>query len=299
MKKKSLILIPLMIIILIFLIIVNKGSSTKLVREELNNTQNNKSESILVESTPKEQKASMQEKKEEKPQLVNLDDKAILSLINSAQESFFKVTRGVKALDDRYGMLSEEFNSPEKLQKYLDLYWTKNAAEDIIKFIGAKYINNKYCIILGDASEFDILNGKILKKKQDKDTIYLTIRAYWFDEAENKNFELKFENNKWLVDYFEGSFGVIGESKEIKSTEVTPERAVQIVLELTADKSENTAAFDREEVRDGVKYYVIQVFDNMPTHTAARGWYFVNSKDGIVYEWDLASDKLNLIKKKK
>jgi len=148
-------------------------------------------------------------------QEVNLSDKDILSIINNAQESFFKVTRSVEAVGN-YGILNEEFNSPEKLQKYLNLYWAKSSAKELMNFIGARYINNKYCITLGDAPYIEIMQGKIIKKWQEKDRIYLTIKAYCVGEADNFNFELKLEDNKWVADYFEGSFGVIGKREEIQ-----------------------------------------------------------------------------------
>lgn len=150
-----------------------------------------------------------------KSQEVNLSDKDILSIINNAQESFFKVTRSVEAVDN-YGVLNEEFNSPEKLQKYLNLYWTKSSSKKLMNFIGARYINNKYFITLGDAPYIEIVQGEIIRKRQEKDRIYLTVKAYCLDEADNYDFELRFEDNKWVADYFEGSFGVIGQREEIQ-----------------------------------------------------------------------------------
>jgi hypothetical protein len=312
MKKKIVILISSVVVILLFTIIVviNGGNDTKLVETsktleasvQSKEVEDSKAQVVKVEA-PKDDKAVKVTVNQKE---ANLSDKAILSILNNAQESFFKVTRGIKALDNNYGILSEEFNSPDKLEKYLNLYWTKDSTKELIDFIGAKYIENKYSIRLGDAPDINILDGGILKRKQDEGRIYLTVKAYCFGEADNYNFELKFEDNKWVVDYFEGSFSVIGQPNEVKSKEiqntevkgkeVTPEKAMEMVWSIVPNKAANTGvSFDHEDIKDGVKYYVIHAFDNMSTHVATRGWYYVNPKDGSIYEWDLVRDKLNLI----
>lgn len=143
---------------------------------------------------------------------IELSDKDILAIINNSQNSFFNVIHGISQHQYSYGVLNKNYDSPQKLQDYLKQYFTSNASKDFIDFIGAKYINNKYCIKLGDATKVDLLNAKVLKKQQIDNKIYINLSAYNIDlqDYENLNQELKFENNKWLVDYFEGSFGKIG-----------------------------------------------------------------------------------------
>ena len=297
MNKRLGIILSILVGIFIMVLIIISYKNKNIEAEKL---EVQKQDTHILEAEKAVQGEQSNKKKE-----ITLSDKDILTFVNNAQESFFKVTRNVEEFNN-CGILSEEFNSPEKLEKYLNLYWSKGSSKELMNFIGAKYIDNKYCITLGDAPNVDILGGEILKIKQEENRIYLTIKAYCFDEAYSYDFELKLEDNKWVADYFEGSFGVIGQPKEekgeaiqnaeLRSTEVTIDKALEKVWNIVPNKATNTGIFlDREEVRDGVKYFVIHVYDNMSTHVATRGWYYVNSVDGRVYEWDLAADKLNLV----
>lgn len=46
-----------------------------------------------------------------------------------------------------------------------------------------------------------------------------------------------------------------------------------------------------DEGTDG-GYYVVRAFEDMPTHIATYGWYYVDMLTGDVYNWDLASNDL-------
>ncbi|MCJ7688666.1 MAG: hypothetical protein MUO60_05025, partial [Clostridiaceae bacterium] len=70
------------------------------------------------------------------------------------------------------------------------------------------------------------------------------------------------------------------------SSIITTKSAEDIVrkLVLKDSDSETIIRFDHEDTVDGVKYFVIQVYDIVVDHTATRGWYFVNKNNGKVFD---------------
>lgn len=48
--------------------------------------------------------------------------------------------------------------------------------------------------------------------------------------------------------------------------------------------SKTIIQFDHEETVDGVKYFVIHVYDIVVDHTATTGWYYVNQDNGKVFD---------------
>jgi serine protease Do len=143
---------------------------------------------------------------------IELKDEEILDILDKAQESFFHITHSFTDWSG-HGLLHKEYDSPEKLQNYLKQYWTSTAIKSFVKFIDAKYIDNRYCITIGDGVREDILNGKILKKQRIKDIIYIALSVYDLNSQQPniENYEIEFEDGKWLVDYFDSQFGEIGD----------------------------------------------------------------------------------------
>lgn len=78
---------------------------------------------------------------------------------------------------------------------------------------------------------------------------------------------------------------------------MTPEEAVKSVIRHIKNNASSVKySYDHTQKRDDKSYYVIQVYEDMKDHTATLGWYYVDSKTGKVYEWNLVEDKLNLVK---
>lgn len=78
---------------------------------------------------------------------------------------------------------------------------------------------------------------------------------------------------------------------------VDRDKAAKLAAHKVNDKDSNMKfIFDHEEKKDNVDYYVIHAFDNMEDHSATGGWYYVNKSNGNVYEMDLSSKKLVLVK---
>ena len=78
------------------------------------------------------------------------------------------------------------------------------------------------------------------------------------------------------------------EAKKVETTtnNIDTTSAESIVRKLVLEDSNlNTrCVFDHEETIDGVKYFVIHVYDNMDDHTATWGWYYVNQSNGNVFD---------------
>ncbi|AEB76899.1 hypothetical protein [Clostridium botulinum] len=50
--------------------------------------------------------------------------------------------------------------------------------------------------------------------------------------------------------------------------------------------------YDHDDVKLGIKYFVIHVYCVVEDHTATMGWYYVNKQNGKCYKWDLIEDSL-------
>ncbi|KGM95075.1 hypothetical protein IRP63_01770 [Clostridium botulinum] len=50
--------------------------------------------------------------------------------------------------------------------------------------------------------------------------------------------------------------------------------------------------YDHDDVKLGIKYFVIHVYCVVEDHTATMGWYYVNKQNGKCYKWDLTEDSL-------
>ncbi|MEK6263372.1 MAG: tetratricopeptide repeat-containing protein [Clostridium sp.] len=76
------------------------------------------------------------------------------------------------------------------------------------------------------------------------------------------------------------------QEKAAAASKITTTSAVDIVknLVLKDSDSKTISQFDHEETVDGVKYFVIHVYDVVVDHTATRGWYFVNQNNGKVFD---------------
>lgn len=82
-----------------------------------------------------------------------------------------------------------------------------------------------------------------------------------------------------------------GENKA--SGKITPQEACDIVKNQIKSNNANIKfRYDHDDTKNGVKYYVIQAFEDLSDHVATIGWYYVDINTGKAYEWDLISDLL-------
>lgn len=80
----------------------------------------------------------------------------------------------------------------------------------------------------------------------------------------------------------------VGKQPAIK---VTQDRAVKLVYSKIKKDADKYKLHFMEEGTEGT-FYIVRAFEDMPTHIATYGWYYVDMYTGVVYEWDLAKDEL-------
>ncbi|NFH67626.1 tetratricopeptide repeat protein [Clostridium botulinum] len=86
------------------------------------------------------------------------------------------------------------------------------------------------------------------------------------------------------------------ENKNLQGQITTKKKAEEIVKNKIGAGNNNIRAIcEGEEVRQGVSYYLVHVYEVVEDHTATMGWYYVRKDNGQVFLWDLASDILKPI----
>ncbi|EJO5346564.1 tetratricopeptide repeat protein [Clostridium botulinum] len=86
------------------------------------------------------------------------------------------------------------------------------------------------------------------------------------------------------------------ENKNLQGKVTTKDKAEEIVKNKLGTSNNNMKAIcEREEVKDGVSYYLIHVYEVVEDHTATMGWYYVRKDNGKVFLWDLTSNILKPI----
>ncbi|WML33230.1 tetratricopeptide repeat protein [Clostridium sp. OS1-26] len=77
---------------------------------------------------------------------------------------------------------------------------------------------------------------------------------------------------------------------------VTQEQAIKIISDKITDKGPKTVVqCENIENKNGSEYYYIHVYDNMGSHAATRGWYYVEVSTGKAYKQDLITNRLTPI----
>ncbi|ACO87040.1 tetratricopeptide repeat protein [Clostridium botulinum] len=86
------------------------------------------------------------------------------------------------------------------------------------------------------------------------------------------------------------------ENKNLQGQVTTKKKAEEIVKNKIGTSNNNMKTIcEGEEVRQGVSYYLVHVYEVVENHTATIGWYYVRKDNGQVFLWDLASDILKPI----
>lgn len=165
----------------------------------------------------------------------------------------------------------------------------------LIVVVGAYYVYNTKKHNSENAKSTQSTSMEVNKpQKQDKST------------NTNKNTSSENNTNTDVPETKDSAKHTAKETKDVKEdnkdnktetdNKITQDKAVQLVEQSLKQKDSNTkVAFDHDTTRNNVEYYVIHSFDSMKDHIATSGWYYVDKSNGKVYEWDLATDKLNAI----
>ncbi|ANA81376.1 hypothetical protein C7121_29100 [Paenibacillus glucanolyticus] len=122
-----------------------------------------------------------------------------------------------------------------------------------------------------------IVDGKkqtITKAITYNNTTYVPVRT--LSNAVSKDISLRGDNL------------YVGKQPAIK---VTQDKAASLVYSKIKKDADKYKLHFMEEGTEGSRY-LIRAYENMTTHIATFGWYYVDMYSGVVYKWDLATDEL-------
>lgn len=112
-----------------------------------------------------------------------------------------------------YLAFTDEFNSEERVYKFLRNYYTDKMSKVMMNYLGTRYVNNSYAELCGDWGEITDWKSIALINKQylDSNTLqftcdYFNKNNYSIDNKPNpkhyySTYKLKYEDGRWLVDY--------------------------------------------------------------------------------------------------
>ncbi|MBK5242104.1 hypothetical protein [Clostridium sp.] len=201
-----------------------------------------------------------------------------IKLAQSLTEENKVYDEGIRLMNDKKYLESiDQFN---KIGKDSDKFYTD--AQNKINECTKEYValNISKANISLEANNYDEANNYIAQvfkvdinnenAKKIKDTIDKKI------EEETAAQKLKEEQEKAAKETQE----------KADASNITTKSAEDIVRKLVLKDSDSKtiSQFDHEETVDGVKYFVIHVYDVVVDHTTTRGWYFVNQNNGNVFD---------------
>lgn len=155
-----------------------------------------------------------------------LTDKEIRDILKNAEDNTIKMcySRNYDKLyadEKTYLPFKEEFNSEKKVYDFLRNYYTDRMSKAMMSYLGTRYVDGRYAELSGDWGESTNWNSITIINKNylDSNTIEFTLdffdkNNYSIDYTNNSdvkykpnpkhhysNYKLKYENNKWLIDY--------------------------------------------------------------------------------------------------
>ena len=144
----------------------------------------------------------------------------------------------------------------------------------ILVIIGVSFVGHKYTM----ATQYENLikdANKYMDNSQYDKAISL------FQQSLSYNPEDNIENSIRLVQCFSEV------KKEYEDASNITSKSVEDIIKefMIKDSSLDTICeFDHEEILDGVKYFVVHVYEVVLDHTATWGWYYVNQSNGQVFD---------------
>lgn len=110
----------------------------------------------------------------------------------------------------------------------------------------------------------------------------LNEESYKIPQNTDENIK-EIEENKNQVDLDDKSMSE-SDNAELNSNNIDPIEVVSSIIPY------GNFELDREELKDGVDYFVVRCTD--PENNSTIGWYFVRKDDGKLFEWNLANNTL-------
>jgi tetratricopeptide (TPR) repeat protein len=191
--------------------------------------------------------------------------KAYNKLVNSANQYMEK-----GKYDQSLALFEESlsYKNDVKVKKSIDLAKQLKEANEIynngIKFMDEK----KYARAINEFEKINKEDDKIYEEAKKKIEECKKVKG-----ASDKNINKENENKA--------------------SGKITPQGACDIIKNQIKSNNANIKfKYDHDDTKDGIKYYVIQGFEDMSDHVATIGWYYVDINTGKAYEWDLIANSL-------
>lgn len=112
-----------------------------------------------------------------------------------------------------YLPFTDEFNSEEKVYKFLRNYYTDKMTGTMMKYLGTRYVDDYYAELCGDWGESTDWGSITITNKHYLDSNTLQFTCDFFDQnnysVDNKltpkhnysTYKLKYADGRWLVDY--------------------------------------------------------------------------------------------------
>jgi hypothetical protein len=148
-----------------------------------------------------------------------LTDNEIKDVLKNIEDNTIKMCYSRKNdeilnLDGKtYLAFTDEFNSEEKVYKFLRNYYTDEMSKVMMDYLGTRYVNDSYAEICGDWGENTDWQSITIINKHYLDSNTLQFTCDYFNEnnysTDNKSnpkhyystYKLKYEDGRWLVTY--------------------------------------------------------------------------------------------------
>jgi tetratricopeptide (TPR) repeat protein len=217
----------------------------------------------------------------------NTDIENSIKLAQSLIEENKVYDEGISLMNDKKFL--EAVDQFKKIGKDSDKLYTD--AQNMINECNKEYValNISKANIALEANNYDEANNyiaqvfKIDNNNEDAEKLKDTIDKKIIEQHATQ--KIKEEQEK-AAQIAKEEQEIADQAAKAAASNITTKSAEEIVrkLALKDSDSKTISQFDHEKTVDGVKYFVIHVYDIVLDHTATRGWYFVNQNNGKVFD---------------
>lgn len=149
----------------------------------------------------------------------DLTDNEIKDLLKNVEDNTIKMCysrdndKVLHSEGKTYLAFTDEFNSEEKVHKFLRNYYTDEMSKTMMEYLGTSYVDDSYAEICGDWGESTNWESITITNKHYLDSNTLEFICDFFDENNYttdfklnpkhyySTYKLKYQDGRWLVDY--------------------------------------------------------------------------------------------------